>query len=87
MNKIDPAYPYIFAEVVYTIRNEMAVSLRDFFARRIRFEIKDWNALLVAIPKVAEVFAKEFGWSHEQKTKMSDEYFNLITEFKKRAAV
>ncbi|SOE22927.1 glycerol-3-phosphate dehydrogenase [Spirosomataceae bacterium TFI 002] len=87
MNKIDPAYPYIFAEVVYTIRNEMAVSLRDFFARRIRFEIKDWNALLVAIPKVAEVFAKEFGWSQEHKTKMSDEYFNLITEFKKRAAV
>ncbi|MBK8922198.1 MAG: hypothetical protein IPM81_11955 [Saprospirales bacterium] len=37
-----PAYPYLRAEVVYAIRLEMACTLRDVLARRIRMEITDW---------------------------------------------
>lgn len=87
MQKIHPDYPFICAEVVYTIRNEMAATLRDFFARRIRLELMDWEAVFLAIPKVATIFANELQWTENQKEREMQTYQALISKFKERAAI
>jgi glycerol-3-phosphate dehydrogenase len=79
--KLSPGYPYIKAEVVYAVRHEMAMTPRDFLARRIRFEITDWKATLKSLPVVAELMARELGWSVEEKEMQIHEYAAEIGKF------
>ncbi|CAG5067679.1 Glycerol-3-phosphate dehydrogenase 2 [Dyadobacter sp. CECT 9623] len=72
---------YIQAEAIYTIRHEMAMTLRDFFARRIRLEITGWNETLKALPVVADLMARELEWSGDQKQREISEYRDLIMKF------
>lgn len=83
--KISKNYPFIKAEVIYTIREEMVCKLRDFFARRIRFELLDWSAVYDSIEVVAELMAEELAWSDAQKQANIDEYQSLIEQFKASA--
>lgn len=80
-------YPYIKAEVVYTVRYEMVVTPRDFFARRIRLEITDWQATLDCLPTVANLMARELGWSSETQQSMVNEYKTMILDFQKEAGL
>ncbi len=80
-------YPYIKAEVIYTARYEMAVTPRDFFARRIRLEITDWQATLACLPEVASLMALELGWDKEQELQHVEEYSAQIRSFQKEAGV
>ena len=84
-NKIDPKYPYIKAEVVYTVRYEMAITPRDVLARRIRMEITDWDATLKALPVVAELMGTELGWDQEAKEKQIDQYSRQLKHFVEEA--
>ncbi|MCF0073805.1 FAD-dependent oxidoreductase [Dyadobacter sp. CY261] len=79
--RLSPSNPYIRAEVVYTVRNEMAVTPRDFLARRIRLEITDWNETLNSLPVVADLMARELGWTEEEKKKYADAYAIEIGRF------
>lgn len=70
--KIHPDYPYIRAEVIYAVRNEMAVTPRDFLARRVRLEITDWKATSNCASIVADLMSDELGWSeHEMNSQIS----------------
>ena len=80
-SKIHPNYPFIKAEVIYTIREEMANSLRDFFARRTRMELMDWQATSDSIKIVADIMAKELHWSETQKQENSVAYQKLLKKF------
>ena len=80
-------YPYIKAEVVYTVQHEMAVVPRDFLARRIRLEITDWEATLQCLPMVCELMGKELGWDLPTRQKRQEEYQNEILAVKKEAGV
>ncbi|WP_031530096.1 glycerol-3-phosphate dehydrogenase/oxidase [Dyadobacter crusticola] len=79
--KLSPEYPYLKAEVVYAVRNEMAITPRDFLARRIRLEITDWKETLNVLPVVAGLMARELGWTEEQEKKELAEYAALIQKF------
>ncbi|WP_353718591.1 FAD-dependent oxidoreductase [Dyadobacter sp. 676] len=79
--RLSPAYPYIRAEVVYAVRNEMVVMPRDFLARRIRLEITDWNETLNSLPVVADLMARELGWTEEEKKMYADAYASEIGQF------
>ena len=70
--KIHPDYPFLKAEVVWAVRNEMAVQLEDVLARRIRLLFIDVNAALEVAPMVAELMAKELN--------QSDEWVNIQVE-------
>jgi glycerol-3-phosphate dehydrogenase len=85
--RLHPDYPFIGAEVVYTVRDEMAVSLRDFFARRTRFELLSWKAAKQSIPKVADLMGEELGWTPEQKSANITAYSNEISHFQNQAGV
>jgi len=86
-NRLHPKYPYIKAEVVYTVRNEMAVTPRDVLARRIRFEITDWEATLQVLPVVAELMAAELSWSNETTETQILAYSHQLKYFMTEATV
>jgi len=55
--KIHPAYPYTKAEIKWFIENEMAVTLEDIMARRLRILFLDAEAAMEASPGVATMLA------------------------------
>lgn len=50
------------AEVVYTIKHEMAISLSDILLRRIRLGLVHQGQALDAVPKVARLVQNMLGW-------------------------
>jgi glycerol-3-phosphate dehydrogenase len=62
--------PYVFAEVRYAARREMAMSLSDVLSRRTRCQLQDARATRRAAPAVAAVLAEELGWD---AARMSEE--------------
>lgn len=55
--KIHSQYPYTKAEVLWMIRNEMAITVEDVLARRIRLLFLDAKAAMEAVPVVAAIMA------------------------------
>lgn len=76
-----PGYPYLLAEVAWAVREEMALTLRDVLARRIRLELLDWRACSAAAEPAAGIMAGLLGWSELEKQKLVLEYRELIEEF------
>jgi glycerol-3-phosphate dehydrogenase len=76
------AYPFIKAEVIYQVREEMACTPRDVLARRTRLEIMDWDATQEALPVVVALMAAELGWSDVQQQKELAVYQQLLETFK-----
>jgi glycerol-3-phosphate dehydrogenase len=59
---IEGAAP-IRAQVVYAVRNEMALTIEDILARRIGLQFFSWRLAIRAAPTVAALLRKELGWS------------------------
>ncbi|MCC7507383.1 MAG: FAD-dependent oxidoreductase [Saprospiraceae bacterium] len=74
-------FPFIRAEVVWAARSEMACTLRDVLARRLRLEIADWQASGDAAPGVAAILARELGWPEEREKLERDKYRALLADF------
>jgi glycerol-3-phosphate dehydrogenase len=71
--KIHPDFPNILAEVIWAIRNEMAVKLDDVLSRRIRMLILDAQAAIDSAPKVVKLMAEEMGKDEAWiKTELAD---------------
>jgi glycerol-3-phosphate dehydrogenase len=68
--KLHPNYDYTLAEVVWGIRFEMARTVEDVLARRVRLLFLDAAAAITASGKVAVLLAKELNkdknWEKEQ---------------------
>ncbi len=56
---LHPALPYIKAEIVWAVRNEMCMTVEDALARRTRALLLDAKASMEAAPAVAALIAKE----------------------------
>ena len=67
---LHPRLPYLQAEVVWAVRQEMARTVEDVLARRTRALLLDASAAAEAAPRVAEILARELhqdqGWQKEQ---------------------
>jgi glycerol-3-phosphate dehydrogenase len=59
--KLHPDFPYIGAEVIWAARAEMARTVEDVLARRMRALFLNARAAIAMAPKVAELLAKELG--------------------------
>lgn len=79
--RLAPEYPFIRAEVIYAIREEMACAPRDVLARRIRLEILNWQATLEAVPTVVALMATELGWDKKEQERQLETYTLQITSF------
>jgi glycerol-3-phosphate dehydrogenase len=70
--------PYIRAEVLYAIRNEMAVTPSDVLMRRMSIILEDWDRGAGIVEEVADMMAQELGWSPERRQQLVDEYKNEV---------
>ena len=58
---IHPILPYIKAEIIWAIQNEMCMTLEDALSRRTRALLLDAKAAIESAPLVAQLMAKEMG--------------------------
>ena len=65
-DRIAVGLPFLGAEVVYSVRSEMAITLEDVLARRTRAHLQDARAAAGAAREVAAIMAAELGWSAER---------------------
>ena len=56
---IHPSLPYIKAEIIWAVQNEMCMTVEDALARRTRALLLDAKAAIESAPFVAELMAKE----------------------------
>lgn len=74
---LHPDLPYIRAEVVWSVRQEMARTVEDFLSRRSRALLLDARASMDMAPEVARIMARELdrgqGWAVAQV----EEYLQL----------
>jgi len=75
--KIHPDHPFTVAEVVWAVRNEMAVIIEDILARRVRLLFLDAGAAIDCAHNVARIIAEENGNSEEWAQKQEDEFIAL----------
>jgi glycerol-3-phosphate dehydrogenase len=68
--QLHPALPYIGAEVAWVVRHEMARTVEDVLARRLRALFLNARAAQAMAPRVARVMAPELGrderWQRDQ---------------------
>ncbi|UOK42678.1 MULTISPECIES: glycerol-3-phosphate dehydrogenase/oxidase [Flavobacterium] len=76
--KLHPDYPNTLSEVVWSIRNEMARTVEDILARRLRLLFLDAQAAIECTEKVASLLSKELGKNADWEQKQ-------IADFKKVA--
>lgn len=75
--QLHPDYPYTKAEVVWMIQHEMAQTVEDILARRIRLLFLDAKAAKECAATVTSIIAKEKNKSPEWEQQQL-EYFNAI---------
>jgi glycerol-3-phosphate dehydrogenase len=68
--RLHPNLIYCKGEVIWAVRNEMAMTVEDVLARRTRSLFLDARAAMEAAPTVAELMAREMNkgeaWQREQ---------------------
>ena len=76
--RIDPLYPYIEAEVRYTVRSEYAATAVDFLARRSRLSFLNTESAALALPRVIEIMSEELGWDKSRQASELKESLNFL---------
>jgi glycerol-3-phosphate dehydrogenase len=79
LEKIHPKFEYTKAQVIWAVRHEMAQTVEDVLARRIRMLFLDATAAMEAAPIVAKLMATELNKNEEW---MNEEikYFNTLAK-------
>ena len=80
-----PGLPYLRAEAVWAVREEMACTLEDVLARRTRAQLKSREATAGAVEEVAALVAPLLGWSPDETATQIATYRGLLE--RERAAV
>lgn len=65
--RLAPGHPYVEAEVLWAVREEMAQTVMDVLARRTRLAFLDRAAARQATPRIADLMAEELGWSDARR--------------------
>lgn len=90
-NKIVEGFPYTWAHVIWAVRHEMARTVEDLLARRLRLLFLDAAAALKAAPVVADLMAgeleKDTAWKKEQLETFRLLASNYLLETDKKMAI
>ena len=73
--------PYTEAEVLWAIRYEMARTVEDVLARRLRALFLNARAALTAAPRVAELIAVELGYDADWKKQQVSDFTKLAGNY------
>jgi glycerol-3-phosphate dehydrogenase len=73
-----PGLPYLRAEAVYAVREEMARTLEDVLSRRTRALLLERDATEAAAPDVAELIGRDLGWDEAERRRQVEEFSRLV---------
>jgi glycerol-3-phosphate dehydrogenase len=79
--KLHASLPYVCAEVVWAVREEMARTVEDVLARRTRALLLDARASIEAAPAVAVLMAEELGYSEQWRKEQVVAYTELARAY------
>ena len=79
--KLHPDLPYIAAEVIWSVRNEMSRTLDDALSRRTRALLLNARATIDVAPKVAKLMAAELGRDDTWITTQVDSFTTLARQY------
>ncbi|MGH9081364.1 MAG: FAD-dependent oxidoreductase, partial [Acidimicrobiales bacterium] len=82
-----PGLPYLGAEAVYAVRDEMAGTLADVLDRRTRASLRDARATAAATRRVAGLIGPELGWDPGRVGTEADAYTDGIRATLARAGL
>jgi glycerol-3-phosphate dehydrogenase len=77
--KLNEAFPHIWAEVVWAVRNEMARTVEDVLARRLRILFLNSRVAVDMAPAVAALMADELGYDDAWQQNQV-KYFTTLAE-------
>ena len=80
-HKLHPRLPYIEAEVIWGIRQEMARTIDDILARRTRALFLDARAAIDMAPAVAALMAAELGKNQEWEKEQVQSFTNMAQAY------
>src|SRR5262249_32647623 len=72
--RLDPELPYLWAEVDFAVRHDLARTVEDVLARRVPLLLVSRDQGLGVCERVADATGAQLGWSAAQRSKMLDEY-------------
>ncbi len=76
-----PGYEYTRAQVVWAVQHEMARTVEDFLARRIRMLLLDARISMEMAPEVADIMARELGCGDDWIRNQVKNYKNLASGY------
>lgn len=79
--RLHPAFPQVEAEVVWAVRNEMARTVEDVIARRLRILFLNARVAIDIAPKVAGIMAHELGRDDMWKQKQIRDFTALASQY------
>ncbi|HET8828114.1 MAG TPA: glycerol-3-phosphate dehydrogenase/oxidase [Pelobium sp.] len=78
---IHPKFPYLKGEIVWAIRNEMARTIEDVLARRLRVLFLDAKSALEMAPQVAELIQIELNLDDDAINKQLQSFNALASKY------
>ena len=78
---IHPSLPYLKAEIIWAIQNEMCMTVEDALARRTRALLLDANAAIESASLVANMMAKEMGKNETWKKEQIDSFISVAKNY------
>ena len=79
--KLHPLFPHIKAEVIWFVRNEMALTVEDVLARRTRLLFLDAQAAIDTAPVVAELMMIEMQKDESWKENQINSFTSLAQQY------
>jgi glycerol-3-phosphate dehydrogenase len=74
-------YPFVKAEVIWMVRNEMARTIEDVLARRMRMLFLDAKGAIELAPSVAELMASEMGKEESWAVMQVQDFKNIAKNY------
>lgn len=78
---LHPNLPYLKGEVIWAVRNELAVTIEDVLSRRTRALLLDAKASLEMAPETGRLIASEFGFDDDWVQQEVKEYEALARNY------
>lgn len=75
-------YTFTVAHVIWAVREEMAQSVEDVLARRVRLLFLDARVAIEVAPKVASIMAKEMNYDKDWENCQIEEFTELANGYK-----
>ncbi|MCP5468259.1 MAG: FAD-dependent oxidoreductase [Deltaproteobacteria bacterium] len=79
LQRLSKDYPYIEAEILYAIHEELACNAVDILARRMRLAFLNQEVAKEALPLCLKILKETFQWSNEQMQEEEKKFLDYLS--------